>query len=107
MKGEGGSLGEDGLSQHDESDLLFEGSDEIINIRNSQKEDDRKLVQSFIMNILNNPHGGSTFEKIASMLKTVYMVGQNIHVDQIKEVLQSMILEEKISFNGQIYSINN
>jgi hypothetical protein len=70
-------------------------------------EDDRKLIQSFIINILSNPHSGSTLEKIYSMLKTVYMVGHQITIDRTKEVLQAMILEAKVSFNGLIYSINN
>lgn len=70
-------------------------------------EDDRKLVQSFIMNILNNPIGGSTLEKIYSLLKNVYKVKQNITVDQTKDVLHQMMMDSKLSFNGTLYTLHN
>ena len=81
------------MTMEEGSQVEMYSQDEILNIKSSQAEDDKKLIQSFIMNIMNNTQGGCAFERIFSMLKTGYMVGQHINQDLIKEVLQGMILD--------------
>lgn len=52
------------------------------------------------MNIINNSNGGCNFDKIFTMLRNVYMVGQNIQKAGLEELLFRMAGENKISFNG-------
>lgn len=47
----------------------------------------------------------STFDKIYTMLRNVYMVGQNIQRNGLEELLFRMTSENKIAFNGQAYSV--
>jgi hypothetical protein len=58
------------------------------------------------MNIISNtPSGGCPFDKIYTMLRNVYMVGQNIQRAGLEELLFRMTSENKIAFNGQIYTL--
>jgi len=97
---------QDGGESEQESELL-EDAEGIISIRESQLEDNRKMLLSFIICILNNT-GGCSLEKIYSML-TVYMGGRKdlASVELTKEILQQLVLAQKIKFNGQIYMINS
>eukprot|EP00347_Sterkiella_histriomuscorum_P002825 403366657 len=79
----------------------YGAQDQIIKIQQIQSQDDEKLVRSFVINIINNSNqtGGCNFDKIFSMLKNVYMVGQHIQKAGLEELLQKIINEQKISFN--------
>jgi hypothetical protein len=71
-----------------------------------QNQDDDKLVRSFVVNIVGNAAaGGCTLEKIYTMLRSVYMVGQNIQRAGLEELLFRMTSENKIAFNGQVYTL--
>ena len=61
--------------------------------------DDDKLVRSFVINIISNSPL-CTFDKIYTMLRNVYMVGQNIQRNGLEELLFRMTSENKIAFNG-------
>ena len=59
------------------------------------------MMMSFIMTILGVQVGpkqdGKPFDKIFSMLNNVYMPGRGLTQDHLKEVLDQLILNNKIS----------
>ena len=79
-------------------------TDQIIKIQQIQKQDDDKLIRSFVLNIISNS-ANATFDKIYSMLRNVYMVGQGVQKQGVEELLYRMAQENKIAFNGQIYTL--
>ncbi|CDW73691.1 anaphase-promoting complex subunit 2 [Stylonychia lemnae] len=82
----------------------FTQQDQIIRIQQVQSQDDDKLVRGFVMNIISNSNTPCNFDRIFTMLKNVYMNGQNIQKPGLEELLFKMTNEQKISFNGQVYT---
>lgn len=79
---------------------------QLIRIQQVQSQDDDKLVRSFVLNIIaNSPSGACPFDKIYTMLRNVYMVGQNIQRGGLEELLFRMTSENKVSYNGQVYTL--
>ena len=84
--------------------------------KHAQAHNEReKMIQSFVMTIIGvgNQHqhlansqmstGGKTFEKIFSMLTTVYMPNAGLTQEALKDVMQSMMLDNKITLSGNKY----
>jgi len=67
----------------------------------------RELVEGFVASMLHTS-GAKTAEKIYQMLTGVYLQEKKISFtieELISQVLTPMITDEKISFNGEVYSL--
>ena len=95
---------DDIIEASDLQDVNGSQEPQLIRIQQVQSVDDDKLVRSFVINIISNSPM-STFDKIYTMLRNVYMVGQNIQRNGLEELLFRMTSENKIAFNGQAYSV--
>ena len=73
---------------------------------NDQSADDRMLC-SFVMNILRpspaQQEQGQPLEKIYSALNNMYMQGKGLKEEKVKDVLQQMVIEGRISFVNNKY----
>lgn len=63
------------------------------------------MVEGLIMTMLTT-NGPKSAEKIYNLLKTVYKtnISYPYNENQTKEILKNMMVKQKISFNGELYS---
>ena len=73
----------------------------------NDKSEEERMLCSFVMNILRpspaQQEQGKSLEKIYSALNNMYMQGQGLKEEKVKEVLQQMVIENKISFVSNKY----
>ena len=73
----------------------------------AQRSEEDNMISRFITTILRpspaQQEQGKTLEKIYSALNNMYMPGMEIKEEKVKEVLQQMAMEDKVTYVGSKY----
>ena len=97
----------------DENLSGFEETDEILlrdpsNVSDFEASQFNNMIEGLIVSMLTT-NGPKAAEKIHNLLKTVYKtsVAYPYNENQTREILKSMLVKQKIAFNGELYSAVN